>query len=96
MDEKIQKDIISELEPVLKRHNIKKASLFGSFARGEGCSDSDVDILVEFPEGSDLFDLVDLKDELRKATGREVDVVTFGSVSPYRRDYILKDQVAIL
>ena len=96
MNEKIQKDIVSEMESVLKRHNIKKASLFGSFARGEESSDSDVDILVEFPEGSDLFDLVDLKDELRKATGREVDVVTFGSISPYRRDYILKDQVAIL
>ncbi|MGM0482849.1 MAG: nucleotidyltransferase family protein [Patescibacteria group bacterium] len=91
-----QINVISEIEPVLRKHNIKRASLFGSFARGDGDFDSDVDILVEFPEGSDLFDLVDLKTELTEILGRDVDIVTFDSLNPYRKEYILKDQISIL
>lgn len=96
MNEITQKNIISEIEPVLKKHNIKRASLFGSFARNDANSSSDVDILVEFPEGSDLFDLIDLKTELSNILDKNVDVATFDSLNPYRKEFILKDQVPIL
>ena len=34
--------------PILKRHSIKRASIFGSFARGDAKSNSDVDFLIEY------------------------------------------------
>ena len=39
--------IESILRPVFKNHNIKKAVLFGSYAKGEARKNSDVDILVD-------------------------------------------------
>jgi len=47
--------------PILKRYGIRRASVFGSFARGEERDDSDIDILVEFEEGKSLLDLAGLK-----------------------------------
>src|SRR3989344_6115401 len=43
--ENIKKKIIG----VLRKNNIKKAGIFGSYARGEGQRGSDVDILIELP-----------------------------------------------
>jgi predicted nucleotidyltransferase len=48
----------------LKRFGVKRASLFGSLARGEDREDSDIDILVEFEAGKSLLDLAGLKIEL--------------------------------
>ena len=39
--------IESILRPVFKNHNIKKAVLFGSYAKGEARKNSDVDIMVD-------------------------------------------------
>ena len=61
--------------PILKQHNIKRAALFGSFARGEQTRQSDLDVLVEFRGSKSLFDLVALKLDLENKTGRKVDVL---------------------
>ena len=37
--------------PILKRNGIKKAGIFGSYARGEARKKSDIDILVQPPKG---------------------------------------------
>ncbi|MBS1880745.1 MAG: nucleotidyltransferase domain-containing protein, partial [Actinobacteria bacterium] len=55
----------------------------------------DLDLLVDMSEGCSLFDLVALGDELEEALGVEVDVVTEGSLSPYLRDRILAEAVAL-
>jgi hypothetical protein len=82
--------------PVLKRHDVKRAALFGSFARGENTRDSDLDLLIEFKGQKSLLDLVGLKFELEKKIQRRVDVVTYRALHPAIRDQILKEQVAIL
>ena len=41
-------EIKNRIIPVLKRYDVKRASIFGSFVRGEEREDSDIDILVEF------------------------------------------------
>src|SRR3989338_10163695 len=61
---------------ILKKEGIKKAGIFGSYARGEQKKNSDVDILVEF-NGS-LLDLVGLEIELKKILKKKVDLVTYG------------------
>ncbi len=90
-----QQEIVAQIEPILKRYNVPKAALFGSVVSGESNEQSDVDILVEMPVGSTLFDLSALSSELKEELGREVDVVTFNSVNPNRRQYILENQVSI-
>lgn len=68
--------------PVLKRHDVVHAAIFGSFARGEPGEDSDLDILVEFGSEKSLLDLVALQLELEEALRREVDVLTYRAIHP--------------
>ena len=82
--------------PILKRYDVKRAALFGSFVRGEQREDSDIDILVEFKDGKSLLDLAGLKIELEEALGRKVDVLTYNSLHPLLRDKILQEQKVIL
>lgn len=82
--------------PVLKNAGVIRSSLFGSAVRGEMNRDSDIDILIEFPRGKTLFDLVDLQNQLETNLNSKVDLVTFKSIHPLLRDQILKEQVQIL
>ncbi len=50
--------------------------VFGSFARGEADSKSDIDILVDMEPGRSLFDLGGLLMDLQDLLGHDVDVVT--------------------
>ena len=88
--------IIKSIKPLLKRHQVKRASLFGSFARGEENAKSDVDVLVEFTKNIGLFEFINLEQLLEEALGRKVDLVTFQSLHPKLKKYIEKDQIHIL
>uniref|UniRef100_A0A7V4TII7 Nucleotidyltransferase n=1 Tax=Candidatus Caldatribacterium saccharofermentans TaxID=1454753 RepID=A0A7V4TII7_9BACT len=61
-------------EELAREFQIRKIGLFGSFARGEGDEESDIDIVVEM-ENPDLFALARLKERLEEALGKKVDVV---------------------
>ncbi|NCN38754.1 MAG: hypothetical protein COY38_00140 [Candidatus Aenigmarchaeota archaeon CG_4_10_14_0_8_um_filter_37_24] len=87
----IQKKII----PILKRNKVVKAGIFGSYARGEAKKTSDIDILIQPPKGIGLG-FVGIKLELEKALGRKVDLVTYKSIHPYLKEYILADEVRII
>ena len=50
--------------------------IFGSVARGEARPNSDVDFLVQFPEGTSMFDLVELWLDLQDLLGRDVSLIT--------------------
>jgi len=89
-------EIKSLIIPILKRYGVKKASLFGSFVRGENTERSDIDILVEFEGEKSLLDLSSLKIDLEEALGRRVDVLTYNSINPLLKERILKEQKAIL
>jgi hypothetical protein len=81
--------------PVLKRHGVVRAALFGSVARGEARSDSDLDLLVEFEDGRSLLDQAGLRMDLQELLGRVADVVTYASLHPRLRERILREQVLI-
>lgn len=90
-----QDEIIQKIKPILERHAITKAELFGSYARGDETAKSDVDILVELgkPMGFDFFGMAD---ELEDAVGKKVDVVTYKYVYPPLRPYIFAHTIKIL
>jgi uncharacterized protein len=69
--------------------------VFGSVARGTDAEGSDLDLLVEFEPGRDLFDLIELKDELEEVSGRSVDVVTERSLLPHIREKVLREAIPL-
>lgn len=82
--------------PILRKHDVVKASIFGSYARGEETKNSDVDILVQFKGTKSLLDLVSLELELKDKLRRDVDVLTYGSLHHLIKDRVLKEQVSII
>jgi predicted nucleotidyltransferase len=82
--------------PVLKRYGVRKASLFGSCVRGEMNSTSDIDMLVEIERDISLLEFVELKLQLESILGRSVDLVEYDTIKPLLKEYILKEQVALV
>jgi len=65
---------------IASRHHASRVRLFGSAARGDDRPDSDIDLLVDFDDGSSLFDLMRMSRELEALLGRAVDVVSAGGL----------------
>jgi predicted nucleotidyltransferase len=87
---------LKELKPTLAaRYKAKEIGLFGSFARGEQDTSSDIDVLVEFEEEADLFDLIGLSLHLEEALQRKVDVVPKRALRAELRESVLQEVVAL-
>ncbi|MDZ7673968.1 MAG: nucleotidyltransferase domain-containing protein [Acidimicrobiales bacterium] len=65
---------------VAARHRARTVRVFGSVARGDAGEGSDIDFLVDFEDGSSLFDLLHLTEDLRELLGHPVDVVSVGGL----------------
>ena len=80
---------------VAASHGARNVRIFGSAARGEAGSSSDVDFLIDMEEGRSLLDLVGLWQDLEKLLGRKVDVVEQEGLHWYIRDRVLKEAVPL-
>ena len=78
---------LEEVLPLLReRFGVVKIGIFGSSARGEERSDSDVDILVELaPDRLTFRNFMALADYLEELYGRKVDLITVGGLDPLIR-----------
>jgi uncharacterized protein len=85
----------ADVNRIAAAHGARNVRVFGSVRRGESSDSSDLDLLVDMSEGRSLLDLVALGDDLEEALGVDVDVVTEKSLSPYLRDRILAEAVAL-
>jgi len=85
--------ILKKHEATIKRkYGVKKMGVFGSFARGEGKENSDIDVLVDFKEGAKTFDnFMELKFFLEDLFVRKVDLVTVKALRPQLKEDILKE-----
>ena len=85
---RIRPDIITDrFLATLRSHGVVRASLFGSVARGEEQTDSDVDLFVAFAVGEGSFgERLHLSEELERLCGRRVDLVT--NIHPAFEPYI--------
>lgn len=84
-----------KIVPLLRKYRVKKAGIFGSYARGENKKNSDIDILIEPPKGMGL-EFVGLALELEKKLKRKVDLLTYSGISPYFKKSILEHERRIL
>lgn len=80
---------------IAKSNGVKKISLFGSAARGEEHSESDIDFLVEFEENRSLFDLIRLKYDLEDLLNKAVDIVTEDSVHWKIKEQIISEAIQL-
>jgi predicted nucleotidyltransferase len=85
-------DAICKSRAELLSLGVRSIGLFGSFVRGEGGVESDVDILVEFDAAKKTFDnFIDTCFLLEDVLDRRVELVTGESISPYIRPYVLRE-----
>ena len=92
-------EILKKAVPILKPY-INRLAVFGSTVRGEATSKSDLDLLIRLkPSGKrpklGLFKLMEIEQALEQDLGRQVDLVTEDSLSPYIRPYVEKEKVVI-
>jgi hypothetical protein len=89
-----QKELVLKYLQPLKPFKI---GIFGSYARNENDSKSDLDVLVhlDYSQPISLLKLINVELNLSEALGISVDLVTEGSLSPHLRPYIEKDLIYI-
>jgi predicted nucleotidyltransferase len=78
-----------------KEFGVKSLQLFGSVARDEATSSSDVELLVEFNRPMGYFGLFALQDYLEKLLDCPVDLGTKNSLRPNIRENVMKDLVYV-
>lgn len=80
---------------IAARRGARRVRVFGSVARGESRSDSDVDFLVEFEPGRSLLDHGGLLADLEELLSCKVDVISERGLRPRFRTHVTKEAVAL-
>lgn len=85
--------MVNLIKTVLTENDIEYAALFGSRARGDNRPDSDYDILVRFKRDKEpgFFKYIEIEEKLSEILRQKVDLITQDSLSPYIKDYVLRD-----
>ena len=94
-----QQELVDILVPIFRRYPIKRAGLFGSYARGDQTAESDLDIILELhsAKGQPCF-IFELWDVLEDAVKLKTDIVTVCAlrVAPTSfRERVLKESMYI-
>lgn len=92
-----QQSILSirkKASPIFKKYGVRKAAIFGSYARGEAKAKSDVDVLIDIKPIT-FVKFFGLKEDLEKKIGKEVDLVTLRALHPLIHDQVMKEKIAI-
>lgn len=89
-------EIKQKVLPILKKARVKRAAIFGSYARGDNTQKSDIDVLLDLPDHATLIDLVGIKQDLEEVLRKKVDVIEYEGIHHLLRDSILSDQYPIL
>ena len=78
-----------------ERYHIIRIGIFGSYARGDQNTNSDIDLLVEFEEGTqDLYDLkLQIKEFFRNNLQVEIDICREKYLKPRIKKSILRETV---
>lgn len=76
MEERVysREELTNIIIPILRKYNAEQAILFGSYARQEADTRSDIDLLVIGGPRFDPTDVFCIAEELHRATGKQVDV----------------------
>lgn len=85
-------EILHANEDSIRTYGVRRLGIFGSVAREEHNSESDVDLLVEFHKETKTFDnFIHLVFFLEELLGQKVELITTESLSPYIGPRILEE-----
>ncbi|MFQ5979407.1 MAG: nucleotidyltransferase family protein [Candidatus Heimdallarchaeota archaeon] len=84
-----------DIHKIAEKYGAKNIRIFGSIARGEAESTSDIDILVDLEKGRSLLDLGGFQMALQHLMGRRVDVITEKGLRSRIREQVIKDAVPL-
>lgn len=91
--------LLEAAAPILKalaaENGYSRLAVFGSVARHEARKDSDIDLLIQAPEGASSFDFVRFKQLVERVLGREVDLVSYGGLKASVDDDISREAVLL-
>ena len=89
--ERLKKEIVN----ILRKYHIKKAGIFGSYARGEERKKSDVDIVIQ-PSKTMGFQFAGIEIELQQVTGKKIDLVTYKGLNVHLKKDILREEKRLI
>jgi predicted nucleotidyltransferase len=91
--------LLEAAAPILKalaaEHGYTRLAVFGSLARGQAGPDSDIDLIVEAPEGTSSFGFVRFKQLIEQVLGRDIDLIDYGGLKPRLDDDIRREAVLL-
>lgn len=87
--------MLKEHRAELERQGVRHVALFGSLARDEARSDSDIDIMIELDPATSIgvFEYVGIKDYIAGLFDGPVDVVDRDALKPYVRPAAVNDAI---
>ena len=94
---------VEEIRDILKsnrdyfeeKYFVDNFLLFGSYAKNEQTSDSDIDLLVNFKQPIDFFDFIDLQDYISNLFNKKIDLGTTNSLKDFIKERVLKDAIVL-
>lgn len=90
------RDILNRNRDVFEqKFSVDKFLLFGSYAKKQQTSDSDIDLLVSFTKPVDMFEFIDLQDYLAELFNKKIDLGTLSGLKTFIKDKILNEAIAL-
>jgi uncharacterized protein len=86
--------LLKNKEYLIQKYFIKEIGIFGSYARNEAKSNSDLDILVDFNRPIGL-DFVLLADDLEEILKTKVDLVSVNAIQPKIFKYVKEELIYV-
>lgn len=91
--------LLEAAAPILKvvagEHGYARLAVFGSVARHEARGDSDIDLIVQAPEGTSSFGFIRFKQLIEEILGRTIDLIDYGGLKPRIDDDIRREAVPL-